>query len=362
MVEIGEAVGTAVEGALVAGATEHEATPGSGVREASQRGHFHESACLNCGTALVGKHCHQCGQKAHLHRTLRAFLHDLLHGALHFEGKLWTTLPMLVRKPGALTRRYIEGERAKFMSPMALFLFSVFAMFAIFQAVGLTTPTTIDTGDRAAAMREIRAEQQEVAERLASERERLESVDANDAERAAIEQRIAELEAGSEALEQISHFDAGQSLGRQMRDSGFPLIAKLADKWRENPGLMLYKLQANSYKFSWLLIPLSLPFMSLLFLWRREYRAYDHAIFVTYSLTFMTLLFVALSLIGAAIGGAGYMMLAAFVAAPLHIYKQLREAYALSRFSAAWRLVALIVMIGMILVLFAYILFMLGAF
>jgi len=37
-------------------------------------------------------------------------MHDLLHGALHFEGKMWRTLPMLVLRPGKLTRRYIEGR------------------------------------------------------------------------------------------------------------------------------------------------------------------------------------------------------------------------------------------------------------
>ena len=54
-----------------------------------------------------------------------------LHGVLHFEGKIWHTLPMLAWRPGELTRRYIDGERAKFVSPMALFLFSIFLMFAV---------------------------------------------------------------------------------------------------------------------------------------------------------------------------------------------------------------------------------------
>ena len=49
----------------------------------------------------------------------------------HFEGKIWRTLPMLAFQPGELTRRYIAGERARFVSPLALFLFSVFLMFAV---------------------------------------------------------------------------------------------------------------------------------------------------------------------------------------------------------------------------------------
>ena len=66
----------------------------------------------------------------------RASWHDLAHGVLHFEGKIWRTLPLLAWRPGELTRRYVEGERARFVSPIALFLFSVFLMFAVFSLVG----------------------------------------------------------------------------------------------------------------------------------------------------------------------------------------------------------------------------------
>ena len=36
-----------------------------------------------------------------------------LHGVLHFEGKIWHTLPLLAWRPGELTRRYIDGQRAQ---------------------------------------------------------------------------------------------------------------------------------------------------------------------------------------------------------------------------------------------------------
>ena len=70
MNEIGEALGTAAEGALYGRAVE----PKRG--EAAADGHTHESTCLNCGTVLIGPHCHACGQRAHVHRTIGAFLHD----------------------------------------------------------------------------------------------------------------------------------------------------------------------------------------------------------------------------------------------------------------------------------------------
>ena len=107
-----EALGDAVTGALVGRALE----PTAG--ETSD-GHTHETNCLNCGTPLVGDFCHACGQHAHVHRTLRAFFHDFVRGVLNFEGKIWRTLPLLAWKPGVLTRRYIDGQRATFVSPIA---------------------------------------------------------------------------------------------------------------------------------------------------------------------------------------------------------------------------------------------------
>ncbi len=125
---------------------------------------------------------------------------------------------------------------------------------------------------------------------------------------------------------------------------------------------MLYKLQANGYKFSWLLIPLSIPFVWLSFAWRRRFRAYDHAIFVTYSLSFMSLLFITASLL-ALIPNVGWMVaLMVMFVPPIHLYKQLRGAYEIGRFSAFWRLMFLSMCIWIVLLLFLQILLALGAF
>jgi hypothetical protein len=122
-----EAAGTAIEGALLGAAIDNAGNAGSGAAG---------GACLNCGAQLSGPYCVQCGQHAHVHRTLAAIWHDILHSVLHFDGKFWRTLPLLALRPGELTRRYIAGERAKFVSPMALFLFSIFLMFAVFSFIG----------------------------------------------------------------------------------------------------------------------------------------------------------------------------------------------------------------------------------
>jgi hypothetical protein len=111
-----------------------------------------------------------------------------------------------------------------------------------------------------------------------------------------------------------------------------------------------------------LLIPLSIPFLWLLFAWRRRFKAYDHAVFVTYSLSFMSLLFIVMSLLSVIPDGAGWAAMLFFIGAPLHLYKQLRYAYGLSRFSAIWRFFVLQFCVMIVLVLFLQALLVLGAF
>jgi hypothetical protein len=132
-------------------------------------------------------------------------------------------------------------------------------------------------------------------------------------------------------------------------------------KINDNPQLLLYKLKTNGYKFSWALIPISVPFLWLIFFWRRDIRLYDHAIFVTYSISFMMLFLVLLS-IGSALGlSAAIWGTALTFIPPIHIYKQLRGAYGVSRFGAFMRMMLLQISIVIVLTLFSTLLLILGA-
>jgi hypothetical protein len=348
-----EAAGDIATGALIGLAIE----PGAG----EGHGHAH-GACLNCGTALIGEFCHACGQAGHVHRTLTSIGHDLLHGVFHFEGKIWRTLPMLVTHPGALTRRYIAGERARFVSPLALFLFSVFLMFATIHSFsGEIESSDLDLKPttRAEGLAKIN-------EKLAKASVDLEKAEAEHAkEDAGIpDGDLIAAKAVRDSLETARDATApgkdGQSRLSLGIKTGWPTLDKGIAKARANPGLALYKLQSSAYKFSWALIPISVPFVALLFLWRRRYKLYDHAIFVTYSLAFMMLLVVALSLAGMLNLSSGLIVAGALLVPPVHMFFQLRGAYSLSRLSALWRTVALMVFSFMALMAFAALLLVLG--
>lgn len=338
-----DAIGEAVTGGMAGRAFEPKAG------EVSADGHTLEANCLNCGAGLQGDFCHACGQQAHIHRTLGAFFHDLLHGVLHFEGKTWRTLPLLAWRPGELTRRYIEGERAKFVSPMALFLFTVFIMFAVLSS-------TLNLGNFNVKTN--------VDQAIASEQARIDTLERKRSEAAKgglstvrIDRQLAEARSDLEGLDKLATVGVGKpkdlELSRDLEWMRGPITHAV-----ENPDLLLYKIRTSAYKWSWALIPLSVPFLWLLFPFSRRFRLYDHVVFVTYSLSFMTLLVVAAAVLYLSNLGSVAGLLA--IVPPLHFYRQLKGSYGLTRFGALWRTVALTAMSVVALSIFGTLMLVLG--
>ena len=349
MTDIGAAADIAT-GALVGRTFEPRAGEAHGTGDA---------LCLNCGTRLVGEHCHACGQAGHVHRSLGAIAHEIGHGVFHFEGKIWRTLPMLILHPGMLTRRYVHGERARFVSPLALFLFTVFLMFATISAVGgelsevaQEAATKTNSAETRAQMTAARAELARVEARRAAAIRAGTATGDFDTERAVLRTTIRGFDAATGK-------PSGSPFVSDFK-TGWPRLDHGLEKANANPGLTIYKLQTSAYKYSWGLIPLSVPFVALLFLWRRKHHLYDHAIFVTYSIAFMMLLTIALMLGSLAGLSSGSITFAAMVIPPVHMFAQLRGAYALRKRSAAWRTVLLLSFALTVLILFVVLLLLHG--
>jgi hypothetical protein len=351
-----EAAGQFATGALLARSVDSPPASAGPQRDAAH------GICLNCGTALVGAHCYRCGQSGHVHRSLGAIWHEILHGVVHFEGRMWRTLPMLAWRPGELTRRYIAGERARFVSPMALFLFSVFTLFATLSILGISPPSDFGTSN-AELVTGIGEQRTTIERRRERAVTRRDDPALSPQERQKAASDIARFDEAAAALDRVQPVLVQNVPDNMTFRSGWKRLDKGIEKVRQNPGLAAYKLQANSYKFSWLLIPLSVPFVWLMFAWKRQFRVYDHAVFVTYSIAFMSLLFIVLTLFGAVFPGDTGMAIVstvAMIAPPLHIYRQLRGAYALRRRSAIARTLVLCVLINVIAALFIVLVLGLG--
>lgn len=92
-------------------------------------------ACANCDTVLSGRYCSACGQRtdtaAH---TVRHFVHEAIEAFTHADSRLWSTLRLLLRRPGFLTREYFAGRRARYLPPLRLYLI-LSVVFLVLSAV-----------------------------------------------------------------------------------------------------------------------------------------------------------------------------------------------------------------------------------
>lgn len=310
----------------------------------------HPSECANCTTSLAGDFCHACGQRAHVHKSLLHLAEEVLHGVLHFDAKGWRTLPLLVSRPGELTRRYIDGHRTRYVSPLALFLFMVVAMFFVASVTGGAPETRVELSARldaaivgskaevAKARSALATAQVKGGDELAEAQEELKTALAIET---ALEKQRKEVGLGIPTTE-VNNFTA---------DTGWKSVDDTLRQAAKNPQFTIYKLKIAGAKYSFLLVPISLPFLWLLFWRRRDITMYDHAVFALYSLSFMSLMFAVLFILKR-VGLEAVAGVLLFCLPPIHMFLQLRGTYTLSRAAALWRTGALMLIAGIVFALY----------
>lgn len=359
-------------------------------RQRDEKASMHDThgGCANCGTQLAGAYCYQCGQSSHIHRSLWHMIEEALHGIFHFETKSWRTIPALIFKPGQLTRRYIDGQRTRFVSPLALFLFLIFLMFFVLsytssgktdgnfsdtQKLGKQTKENI-TKELASTDQKIKALEEkikkttdtEVVADLQVDLSELQ-IEKNDLEKlikvgATAEEAIKgkaptpASSASTASSSQVQSEKADTKIKGKSNDwsdellkhdihSDIPELDVAIKHALKNPELALYKFKSTFSKFAFLLMPISLPFLWLLFVFRRDVVIFDHAVFSLYSLSFMCLLLMTVALLSKA-GMSNAVLWLVFLAPPLHMFAQLRGTYKLSKRAALWRTAALLFIAG----------------
>jgi len=358
----------------------------AGAIEGGDPGAPKEGDCANCGAAVSGRYCANCGQATHGNRSLIHMVADFGRNLFHLDTKLWRTAPMTLFRPGTLTRNYVFGRRARYISPLAMFLFSIFLMFFAFSYVD--APVTIGgtpaeqrehmTAGLEAARAEVARAERELAtaqaappaddgsppgldvrlaeqavrlarEEVARREQAIARIDRYIAERGAaaasgepVEIRVEE-SAGAEGLtwEPGETWQDGMRRLAQSEDftivSGMPELNERVRRKFENPDLALFQIQEAASKYAFLLAPMSLPFIALLFLWKRGVTLYDHIVYALYALAFAALLFVAVIAVSQSAWTrwlAGWLVL---LVLPVHTFFHLKGAYALGWWSALWR-------------------------
>src|SRR5688500_4015267 len=118
------------------------------VRVNDEPGHAAEvrsAACLNCGAPLTGPFCAACGQRGlPPYPTLRELTVDAFGELSGGDGRFAATVRALVRRPGMLTREFLEGRRAQYTSPLRLYLMASLVYFVLAAAAPDLEPQSPD--------------------------------------------------------------------------------------------------------------------------------------------------------------------------------------------------------------------------
>lgn len=92
--------------------------------------------CLNCGTELRGRFCSACGQRAvAAYPTVRQMVGDAWEELSGYDGRFARTFRLLLGRPGGLTVETLQGRRARYISPVRLYLVASLAYFVVAAAV-----------------------------------------------------------------------------------------------------------------------------------------------------------------------------------------------------------------------------------
>ncbi|MEO1305033.1 MAG: DUF3667 domain-containing protein [Pseudomonadota bacterium] len=225
--------------------------------------------CSNCGTIVPGRYCPACGQlAASFHRPVASLVGDTIADTFTLDGRLARTVPILLFRPGRLTKNYTEGKRARYVPPFRLFLLASLVFYlTLFSVVPPGQFINIDDETRNEITQSITENQDaeiELAEMDESARERLEraniNVSAPDAVRGDIENQIVAV------------------LNNQDQ------FAAQLENWLP--------------RLSILLVPLTMIALVILHFWRRSLYVYDHAIHALHLHSWMYLTGTVLMLLG----------------------------------------------------------------
>ena len=109
-------------------------------------------ACENCGGARPERYCAACGQNDRNYvRGLLSVIWEFFRESFEVDSRLFRTLKLLFFRPGSLSNEFCRNRRARYMSPVRLYLFSSFLFFLV---LSLSLPDSMgedsllaDTGD-----------------------------------------------------------------------------------------------------------------------------------------------------------------------------------------------------------------------
>lgn len=277
--------------------------------------------CQNCGTLVSQRYCPNCGQlAASFHRPLWNLIGESITDTFAIDGRAARTLPMLMFRPGRVTRNYIDGKRARYVPPFRLLLLSslvfFFAFFAVMSAQGWMENLVLDDTTFSEEQREeVRASISEMLKEMENDPEM------SEADRAIARSAITGFtepylsvtpEDNDEALDGET---AGAGANLEISDDGVTMGANwksMNERAREiisNEKLFTAQIQKWAPRISLLMIPVSILTFGVMYVWRRRIYMYDHAIHALHIHSWIYLFSSVLLLLSPWLGGWSFLIL-----------------------------------------------------
>lgn len=107
-----------------------EAASATGTRSSERPSHAAIHPCANCGEPRDSRFCPKCGQNDRDYiRSLPPLLGDILKETFELDSRIRRTLGPLFLRPGELPAEFSRNRRARYMSPVRLYLFTSILFF-----------------------------------------------------------------------------------------------------------------------------------------------------------------------------------------------------------------------------------------
>lgn len=299
-----------------------------------------EKNCLNCGTVVIGKYCHVCGQEnVEPKETVWQLVSHFFTDITHFDGKFFTSIKDLILKPGFLSKEYAKGKRVSYLNPVRMYLFTSFIFFLVFFSLYKVDENSVNIGinknniDKmdSAKLNELSSQinngkpltKEEIKNKIDSS-----GISFTTTKYTSKEEYNSVLKAG---LKKDNWFE------RMITYKGIELNEKYHNNKRLVITTLLDRMQHSIPQMLFVLLPLFALFLKLLYIRHKNFYYTDHAIFTIHFYIFvfieMLLIFI-ISKINTitGMGWLKYLNLTLVFILFFYLYKAMRNFYRQSRF------------------------------
>jgi hypothetical protein len=304
--------------------------------------------CRNCGHPVEQRFCTQCGQLgSDFHRPIWDLAASSFADMFSLDGRLVRTVPMLMFRPGRMTRSYIDGQRARFVPPFRLFLLtSVIFFLTVFWVlehqpwmkevkfnlnseptgefvVGGDTRFNIGIPADADALRA----QLERADLPQEEREQIERA----LERMPDSGSLVPFLMPDGTIDRDAMRDSITASNPDLTDEELARAQAAADKFAnfyENQERFGTRMKEWAPRFTLLFLPIFSSLLALSYAWHRKRYFYDHLITGLHFQTFVYVLATLLMILSTAVpAAAGYAAGGSFLLIFVYLWRMLRVTY-----------------------------------